>query len=236
MIFPVTVMAQDDDVIRIQLKPSKEAKINSPVTGKINKVYYKDGETVKKGKTLVSFDCREQKAQRDQINARVQRQKKLLGATQELYNLGSASETDLNVLKDELSEARAGYNVANIMTQKCGIYAPFSGIISNMFQQSHSSVKEGDPVLELIATGTQTIEMIIPSRWMRWVKKGTPFTVSIDETGTSHDAKITRLGGKVDPVTQSIKAYGALIGDTDGLLTGMSGNAIFESPNDTIEQ
>jgi hypothetical protein len=36
-------------------------------------------------------------------------------------------------------------------------------------------------------------------------------------------ARVTRLGGRVDPISQSIKMIGEITGDTPDLLAGMSG-------------
>jgi len=193
----------DENVIRIQLKPTDEARINAPMTGKISRVYFKDGQSVKKGQTLVSFNCSEYNAGLAQSQARINKQSKLLDSTQQLYELGSASQTELSVLKAELAEARAARDFSNSKVRKCKITAPFSGKITAVHVKDHFSIQESEPILEMIGHGAMEIEMIIPSKWMRWVKPDTVFDVEIDETGETYTSKITRMGGRVDPVTQT---------------------------------
>ena len=47
--------------------------------------------------------------------------------------------------------------------------------------------------------------------------------MTLNETNKSYQAEITRLGGKVDPVSQTIKVYGRIIDKAAELLPGMSG-------------
>jgi membrane fusion protein (multidrug efflux system) len=224
-----------DNIIRIQLKPSQEARINSQLSGRISAVHYKDGETVEKGQILINFECNEKKSTLAQTQARVNRQIQLLTATQALFDLGSASETQLGVLRAELDEAKAMKNSANIQVKKCVVKAPFSGHISALFIKNHFSVQEGEPMIELVGTGDMEIEMIIPSKWMQWLKPDTVFNVAIDETNTEYEAAITRLGGRVDPITQSLKAYAKLTKEAPELLAGMSGQALFKVKTPDIE-
>lgn len=225
--FSVHARAEQKDIIRIQLKPEKQVRLNSPMSGQITKVYYQDGETVQKGKTLISFDCVEQKAQLTQVKARVNKQTHLLNSSKKLFDLGSASETQLHVLKAELSEATATRDLAYAHVKKCIVSAPFSGLISSLSVKDFYSVQEGEALIELVGNGSLEIEMIVPSKWMRWLKPSTSFHVEIDETGEQYESKITRFGGKVDPVTQSVKAYATLTQEKHNLLPGMSGIAIF---------
>ncbi|HMB48635.1 MAG TPA: HlyD family efflux transporter periplasmic adaptor subunit, partial [Afifellaceae bacterium] len=75
------------------------------------------------------------------------------------------------------------------------------------------------------------IELLIPSRWLLWLEPDLRFEFSVDETGLKYAATVTRLGGAVDPVSQTIRVFGALEDRPPELLSGMSGTAIFEVPN-----
>ena len=232
VLFPVQSYAQMDDttIIRVELKPQKHAKINSPMTGRIVDLSVKDGESVKKGQKIVSFACAEFKAQVAQARARVSRQNKLLASSQKLYDLGSSSKTDLNVLKAELSEANASQQLAQSLVNKCYVSAPFSGHVSALSVKNHSSLQEGEAMIEIVGGSSLDIEMLVPSKWMRWLKKDTVFDIEIEETGLRYKSKVLRYGGQVDPVTQSVKLYAKIDEEAPELLPGMSGTAYFDHP------
>lgn len=72
--------------------------------------------------------------------------------------------------------------------------------------------------------------MIVPSRWLVWLKPDYPFHVEIDETGKTYPARVTRLGGRVDAVSQSIRVFGEITSPAPELMAGMSGKVDIEPP------
>jgi hypothetical protein len=69
-----------------------------------------------------------------------------------------------------------------------------------------------------------------PSRWLSWLKSGASFQVSIDDTGKTYPGKVTRLGGRVDPASQSLKVMGEITADAPELMAGMSGRLTMTPP------
>ena len=74
------------------------------------------------------------------------------------------------------------------------------------------------------------LEFLVPSAWLGWLKNGQRFAVEIDETGKSYPARFTRLGARIDPVSQSIKVGAAIDGSFPELLAGMSGRIRLAPP------
>jgi multidrug efflux pump subunit AcrA (membrane-fusion protein) len=85
-------------------------------------------------------------------------------------------------------------------------------------------------MLEALSDKRLELEMIVPSMWLSWLKPGSPLKVAIDETGKTYPATLSRLSGKVDAVSRSVKVYGRIDTQSDTLLPGMSGHAIFSPP------
>jgi hypothetical protein len=56
------------------------------------------------------------------------------------------------------------------------------------------------------------------------------FQVQIEENGKTYPVRVTRLGGRVDPVSQSIKVIGEITEDAPELMPGMSGRVKFPPP------
>ena len=81
-----------------------------------------------------------------------------------------------------------------------------------------------DPTSEL------ELDLIVPSNWLRWVNRGTTFIFSVDELGQEYKARVTRLGAKVDAVSQTIKLTGSFVVRPQSVLAGMSGTATFAPP------
>jgi multidrug efflux pump subunit AcrA (membrane-fusion protein) len=71
------------------------------------------------------------------------------------------------------------------------------------------------------------IELIAPSRWLGWLAVGDSFVFRVDETAMPLNATIVRLGGVVDPVSQTVKVFGVLETRDGRVRPGMSGTAVF---------
>jgi membrane fusion protein (multidrug efflux system) len=108
--------------------------------------------------------------------------------------------------------------------------SPFNGITVEQKAQEFQYATPGQPLLEVLDDRSLEIELIAPPRWLGWLKAGYGFAVQIDETDKTYPAEITRVGGRVDPVSQTIKVFGEIKGDAPELMAGMSGRANIPPP------
>ena len=81
--------------------------------------------------------------------------------------------------------------------------------------------------MKIIKSGDLEIELIVPSKWLVWLREGEKFQFSIEETARSYPAAIKRIATAVDPVSQTVKIFGELSAD-EWVLSGMSGTAHFQ--------
>ncbi len=212
---------------RALLKSQKQTILSSQIGGKIKGIKYREGDSFKKDQLLVNFDCSVQKAKYQKALAEKSRAGKKLENQKKLaeYNAGSALE--LSIAKEELKMAKAEVSVNWSMIKMCEIKAPFNGKIVDVKVQPHQSVNSGVELMEIIDNGPLEINMMIPSAWLSWMKKGVKFTIKVDETGKSYSGKVSKIGAKIDAVSQTIKIYGLLDKAYGDLMAGMSGVASF---------
>jgi membrane fusion protein (multidrug efflux system) len=70
----------------------------------------------------------------------------------------------------------------------------------------------------------------VPSVWLRWLRTGRTFQVQIDETQKTYTARLSRVGARVDPVSQSVKVAAAIQSKSPELMAGMSGKVLLNPP------
>jgi RND family efflux transporter MFP subunit len=214
---------QTDLHLRAQLKARQSTLISSEMSARISQLKLHDGERFSAGQTLVSFHCALEEAQLSKSRATLEKKLKIHDVNQRLETLRSIGALELAVSKAEAEEAKADAQVAQAVLDRCVIKAPFSGKVAEIIARPYQSVRIGDPLLEILDDKNLEVEFMAPSRTLLKLKPGKHFRVILDETGKSYEAEITRLGGKVDPVSQTIKVYGRIIDKADELLAGMSG-------------
>jgi RND family efflux transporter MFP subunit len=216
--------------IRAQLTPRQFTTLSSEMAGRIDRIGTQVGGHFQKGDVLVEFDCALQRAQERGAQAVQMRAEKTYAIDQRLVALKSMGQLELDVAGAELEKARAEVAAAQAVTSKCTIAAPFSGVTAEQKVRAFQYTTPGQALLDILDDHGLEIELIAPSRWLSWLKPGYAFHVHVDETNKDYPAKITRLGGRVDPISQSIKVIGEITGDAPELIAGMSGRASITPP------
>ena len=220
---PEQAASNSEQLLRAQIKARESTQISSEMAGRINQLKIRDGQRFTVGQVLVGFHCSMEEAQLTKAKATLDKKHKTFEVNKKLQKLNSISTLELDVSKAEEAEAQADVRVGQASLERCTIKAPFSGKVVEVTARAYQSVREGDPLLEIINEKDLEIEFIAPSRSLPQLKPGNHFKVTLDETGKAYKAEIIRLGGRVDPVSQTIKVYGRIIDNSAEILPGMSG-------------
>jgi RND family efflux transporter MFP subunit len=216
--------------IRAQLTPRHYTTLSSEMAGRIDRIATRVGEHFKKDDVLIVFDCALQRAQEARARAVQVQAERTYTIDQRLVALKSMGQLELDVAAAEVQKAKADVAAGEAVTSKCTIAAPFSGITVEQKAREFQYTTPGQPLLDILDDHGLDVELIAPSRWLSWLKPGYDFQIHIDETDRNYPARIVRLSGRVDPVSQSIKVIGEIPGDTPDLMAGMSGRATIAPP------
>jgi membrane fusion protein, multidrug efflux system len=216
-------------VIRAQLRPVQHTDLASEMAGKIIELPVREGDRFRQGARLVAFDCSVYRAQLAHSQAAENAALVKMKSSDQLATLGGISNSDVAQARSQHAMASAESAGNRAMVQRCTIAAPFSGRVTAVRAQRWSSVPAGQPLLEIYDDRAFNVEMIVPSMWLAWLKPGYGFNMRVDETAREYPARITRISGSVDPVSQTVKVFGE-IGAQEGLLPGMSGTALIVPP------
>jgi RND family efflux transporter MFP subunit len=216
--------------IRAQLTARNYTTLSSETSARIDRITSRVGEHFRKGDPLIIFDCGTQRAQVAKAKAVLTQADKTAAINQRLANLKSIGQLELDVSRAEVEKAKADLDIADAAASKCEIAAPFSGVTVDLKAQQFQYATPGQPLLEILDDRSLEIELIAPSRDLPWLKPGYAFQVHIEETDKTYPAVTTRVGGRVDPVSQTVKVFGEIKGDAPELMAGMSGRANIPPP------
>ena len=216
--------------IRAQLSPRRFTSLAAEVGAKISRISVHEGDSFRAGQVLISLDCSIQAAQLQKARAVLMAADKTYGANKRLAELNSVGKVELETSEAEVMKAKADVSLMSTTLSKCTITAPFAGRVAEQKFREQQYVQPGQPILDILDDSTLELEFIVPSRWLAWLKPGSSFKVRIDETGREYPAKIQRIGARVDPVSQSVKAAAVIDGKFKDLIAGMSGKILLAPP------
>jgi len=209
--------------IRAKLSPVRYALVSAEVGAKVEKLPFVEGARFRAGDQLVAFEASVFRAQAEKARAQHETAVRVAEAYRRLAQQGSVGQIELVTAEARAVEAKADLELAQVMLAKCVIVAPFAGRVGELRVREQQYVQAGQPVIEVIDDSTLELEFIAASSTLAWIRSGQKLSVKIDETGKSYEAVITRVGAKVDPVSQTIKLAASIKPGHPELLAGMTG-------------
>ena len=129
-----------------------------------------------------------------------------------------------------VARSQAELGVHDAVLEKCRITAPFAGRVAEQKVREQQVVQPGQALLDILDDSSLELEFLVPSAWLRWLKVGLPLRVAIDETRKTYPARFTRIGARVDAVSQSVKVAAVIEGSPQELVAGMSGRVMATPP------
>ncbi|WP_424963953.1 efflux RND transporter periplasmic adaptor subunit [Ekhidna sp.] len=194
--------------------------LNSELSGKIEKISFKEGQKVTKGQTIVTLNDDEILAEIEKLQFTKKlneddeyRQKVLLekeAISREEYE---TALTTLNTVKSEIK-------VLEARLQKHYIKAPFSGITGFRDIAEGSYLNPGARITELYRINPIKLEFNIPSKYISLVNNGDRLTFEVDGYDEQFTGEIYAVEPLIDPQTRSISLRAKAGNDESKLYPG----------------
>ena len=227
---PLAAGRAERQEIRAHLIPLRYTTLASELGARVRRLPFAEAQAFKAGDVLVSLDCSVQQAQRDKARAELAGAEAALEANQRLARLNAISELELVLAGTAVQRARAEIGAQDALIEKCSVVAPFNGRVAEQKVREQQFVQPGQALLDVLDDSALELEFLAPSSWLRWLREGYALRVTIDETRRSYPARLTRIGARVDPVSQSVKVAAAIDGRFPELMPGMSGRVLVTPP------
>lgn len=222
-----SVVADKDGRIRTQFIARDSVTLSSEIAARIASLPLREGDAFRAGQALVTFDCGLYQSQLHKAEAAADAASAVQDSNQRLADLHSIGKAELEQSQAHVKEAQAEAAGARLLVSRCTVAAPFAGRVARRRAAAFEYVTPGTPLLDIVETGRLELQMIVPSKWLAWLRPGVPLQVDVDELGQRVNAKVVRIGAQIDPVSQTVAVFGAVDGAGTRLLPGMSGWAVF---------
>jgi membrane fusion protein, multidrug efflux system len=206
----------------------REATISTEAPARILLLPMKDGDTFKSGDLLVEFDCERPKAEWRVAEA------ERLGAlaayenSRRLAEYRAAGGHEVQLSRAAFDKSAAAVDVIAVRLKQCRIFAPFDGRLVDLPVREHELPQAGQPLLKIVADDRLEVDMIVPAGWLAWLKPGETFEFRADGAQAPVRGEVVRIGGAIDPVSQTVRAVGELRAPVRAIMSGQSGMIRFK--------
>ncbi len=185
------------------------------------------GERFKKGDHLIEMDCARYDAERKAAQASAHAAEIEYRTKKRLYKYQAAGKNEVDMAQAQSAEAKAHLAAQKAKSASCIFKAPFDGRVVELNVMPHEFPPSDRPMIVVINDQILQMELVVPSKWLVWLRKGSMFEVEIDETGSLGSGIVDRIGAEVDPVSQTVSLVAVFKDRPEAVLAGMSGTVHF---------
>ena len=223
--------ADDSIPIRGVIRALDQAALSTDLVTRVIKLGYREGEAFKKGDLLIAFDCERYRAETQAADAVSREMQATLDSNQQLEKFRAVGKNDVEISKARVDKAAAEARSLQSRLSQCDVIAPFDGRVAELSVNLYEQPQPNKPFLVVVGLSRLEIEVIVPSRWLNWIKPGSSLSFLVDETNHKYQARIARIGAAVDAVSQMVKVIATFDTPAIDVLPGMSGSIQFPHPN-----
>ena len=223
--------ANENQTARAVIISLDRTVLSSEIAGEIIELSKFEGDSFKKGESLIKIDCSIYKAQKRKIEVERNIANLELEKNKKLDTFGSIGTFEVQISQENVNKQKAESDIVAINVSRCDIKAPFDGRIASKKVSKHQNIKPQDELLEIVGIDNLEAKVVVPSSWLVWLKKGIEFDLNIDETKTTVKAQIVQIDSIVDPTSQSIALRAKLLKPFENIIPGMSATANFIQVN-----
>lgn len=214
----------------VVIEPSTQATFSSEIGATIAQYSLREGDTVKKGQTLIRFDCRLYDAEVERVESDVDRAIARYENIKRLETLKSAGQLDVVLAEADLKQAQAESKISQLNQRRCSIRSPWPGVVAESHVNQFEMVSVGTPLFKVVRLDTLEGRISVPSSAMRNLSVGDSVFIDLAEVDRDVPTRISRIGVEIDPVSETIEISVPIPKDI-GALPGMSGIATLSNPN-----
>ena len=214
---------------RILVRSVAKIEVRTEIIAPVAALPFREGQQFKTGDVLISFDCARYNAEKSAAGAAAHASNIEHRTKRKLLKFKAVGKDEVRLAAALLAKANAELKVHQLRTSHCNFKAPFDGRIVAQNVNEHEFPTNEKPLMTILDNTNLELQLVVPSKWMRWIDVGREFRFEIDETGNSYLGEIVRLGAEVDPVSQTIAVTAKFKSRIERVLAGMSGTAFFDS-------
>lgn len=195
----------------IELQGNVQTKQNvlvyPEVPGILKEVLVKEGQQVKKGQILAVIDDGGLAQQVLLSQTNEQLAKTTFERQKRLWNEKIGSEIQFLQAKASYTSQKNATNQLKQQLKKFTVYAPFSGIIDDIFKEKGTVVAPGQrsELFRVINLSNMYIETDVPENYITSITKGKKVEVNFPILGKIVNSKIRQVGNFINPTNRSFK-------------------------------
>ncbi|MCA1762834.1 MAG: efflux RND transporter periplasmic adaptor subunit, partial [Flavobacteriales bacterium] len=186
------------------VQSDKSATIYAENSGAVQSIAVKEGQSVRKGQTLITQDVELIEKNIAEIRTQLDLAQTLYEKQKRLWDQNVGSEVQFLEAKNRKQSLESSLATLQQQKQKSSLVAPFDGVVDKIFPKIGELVGMSSPVVRLINLDELYINADISERYLGKISKGDSVWVIVNRTDTMKSA-ISRVGDYINPANRSFE-------------------------------
>jgi membrane fusion protein, multidrug efflux system len=201
------------------LRPDEEVDLSFETSGKIVKINFIEGTSVKKGELLAKMNDRPLQAQLEKAVVQLKMAEAKEFRQRSLLDRDAISQESYDQIQTDVQSIKADINLIKARISETELRAPFDGYIGLRYLSEGSYATSSTKIAKLVKSIPIKIEFSISEKYASQLSIGYPITFSIVgiESNKIYNASVYAFDPRIDVPTRSISLR-ALYPNTDGEL------------------
>ncbi len=184
---------------------NEEVELRTEIAGKIDRIAFHEGSTVKKGDLLVKINGDEIQAQLQKLESQVKLAEDKERRRRLLFDKQNISPEDYEIALNELNSIKAELKYNQARLEKTEIRAPFPGLIGLRYVSEGSYVSSTTRIASLQNLEQVKVDFAVPERYAQTVKVGQSIRFTRAGSDEVYSGKIFAIEPKIDPQTRTLQ-------------------------------
>ena len=210
------------------LQPSKEVDIQAEMTGKVQTVYFKDGQSVKAGQSLVKIEDANLRAIMSRAHSKLILVRGTTNRKRQQFNSGAISNQEWEAALADLQMAEADSAEAAANLHKTLIWAPFNGKLGLGKVNIGERLSIGDQIVKIVQKYPLKVDFSVADKYASVLSPG--MEIELNRNAVNYKAVIEALESSLDGSTRTLQARAIISGEPEELVPGAPLEFLLELP------
>jgi membrane fusion protein (multidrug efflux system) len=215
-----------ENIIRITgaILANESVALKSEISGKIEKIYFQEGQRAKKGDLLLSINNDEIVAQLERLKYTQKLSEAIEYRQRQLLEKEAISREEYEIALTTLNTTQSDIKETEARLAKHKLYAPFDGIIGLRQVSEGSYITPGDLVVNIYNINPIKIEFSVPGKYSPLVNIGDSINFTTEASENVFIGIIYAVEPRIDPRTRTLPIRAICRNDEEVLIPGQFAN------------
>jgi membrane fusion protein, multidrug efflux system len=223
----------DELLITGSILANEAVVMKAEIQARIIALFFKEGESVKKGDLLIQLNDVEIKAQIKKLNSQIKLAEDKLKRIKELLDVKGVAIEEYETAQNQLEVLKADLSIAEAQLDKTRIVAPFDGVIGLRNISAGAVVNPNDELITIQQIDALKLEFSIPSKYASSLLRNTAVRFTVSGQQDTLRANVYAYNPSADLNTRSITMRAMFSNQNRKLLPGMFARLIVEAEKDS---